>query len=89
MLAVVCAGVKATAATSACHMLLTDMDDRKHDRNTHFASGSNEAFDFLTSTNHLFPIMSSYSSLDKPAAPKAFIFDLLTALLDSWTLWTH
>lgn len=24
-----------------------------------------------------------------PAPPKAFVFDLLTALLDSWTLWAH
>lgn len=34
--------------------------------------------------------MTSTSSTNNgPAPPKAFIFDLLTALLDSWTLWSH
>lgn len=33
--------------------------------------------------------MSSLDTTSSPAQPKAFIFDLLTALLDSWSLWSH
>lgn len=33
--------------------------------------------------------MSSTNDSHNEPKPKAFIFDLLTALLDSWTLWSH